>query len=332
SKIRCYEFLKQTSRSFATVIQELDEEVRDAVCLFYLILRGMDTIEDDMTLPIENKEPLLRTFNEIIYKKGWTYTESGPDERDRNLLLEFDVVIEEFLHLKKEYRDIITDIASKTGNGMADYVKNAEHNKCGVITNNDFDLYCYYVAGLVGIGLNGLFSASGLESPDLANETKLPYAMGLFLQKTNILRDYLDDVLNGRKYWPKEIWGKYADDLSLLKEPGYEKEAIECLSEVIMNTLQHVPDCLTYLYRLKNPSVFRFCAIPQVMAMATLAFMFRNIEVYKKIVKIRKGVTVKLILKCNNIYEVASIYRHYGRVIIAKNDPKDPNFLKISMA
>lgn len=332
TKARCYEFLRKTSRSFAAVIEELDEEVRDAVCLFYLILRGMDTIEDDMTIPIEKKEPLLRTFNDTIHKKGWIFTESGPNERDRDLLLEFDVVIDEFLRLKKEFRDIIADIASETGNGMADYAKDAVHNKYGIITNKDFDLYCYYVAGLVGLGLNGLFAVSGLESPDIAKENKLPKAMGLFLQKTNIIRDYLDDDLGGRKYWPKEIWSKYVDELSHLKEPGYETKAMNCLSTIILNALQHVPDCLAYMHRLKNPSVFSFCAIPQVMAIATLSLCFKNYDIYRKMVKIRKGESVKLMLKCTNIYEVANIFRHYIHVIITKNDPSDPNFLKISMA
>jgi farnesyl-diphosphate farnesyltransferase len=59
------------------------------------------------------------------------------------------------------------------GNGMADYAKDAAHNKYGVMTNKDFDLYCHYVAGLVGIGLTSLFSTSGLEKPELAKETDL---------------------------------------------------------------------------------------------------------------------------------------------------------------
>lgn len=40
------------------------------------MLRGLDTIEDDMSIPIEKKEPLLRDFHKIIYKKGWTFDES----------------------------------------------------------------------------------------------------------------------------------------------------------------------------------------------------------------------------------------------------------------
>ena len=59
------------------------------------------------------------------------------------------------------------------GNGMADYAKNAAHEQYGVITIKDFDLYCHYVAGLVGIGLSRLFSASELENPELIKDTEL---------------------------------------------------------------------------------------------------------------------------------------------------------------
>ncbi|KAH9266957.1 farnesyl-diphosphate farnesyltransferase [Batrachochytrium salamandrivorans] len=95
----CYYFLNRTSRSFARVIQELDEELRDPICIFYLVLRGLDTIEDDMTLPLERKLPLLRSFHEINYKKGWTFHENSPDEKDRILLERYDVVIDQFLKL-----------------------------------------------------------------------------------------------------------------------------------------------------------------------------------------------------------------------------------------
>ena len=29
--------------------------------------------------------------------------------------------------------------------------------------------------------------------------------MGLFLQKTNIIRDYLEDYVDGRAFWPQEV-------------------------------------------------------------------------------------------------------------------------------
>ena len=48
-----------------------------------------------------------------------------------------------------------------------------------VETVDDYDEYCHYVAGLVGLGLSKLFHASGSE--DLAPED-LSNSMGLFLQ------------------------------------------------------------------------------------------------------------------------------------------------------
>jgi len=46
------------------------------ICLFYLVLRALDTIEDDMTIPIEKKVPLLVNFHKILYQKGWNFKES----------------------------------------------------------------------------------------------------------------------------------------------------------------------------------------------------------------------------------------------------------------
>lgn len=68
-----------------------------------------------------------------------------------------------------------------------------------------FGQYCHYVAGLVGIGLSRLFSASQLEDPEVGQDTELANSMGLFLQKTNIIRDYLEDTQEGRAFWPQEV-------------------------------------------------------------------------------------------------------------------------------
>ena len=70
----------------------------------------------------------------------------------------FDIVIEEFGRLKPCYQEIISEICDRMGNGMADF---ADAKK--VETKKEWDLYCHYVAGLVGIGLSRMFAASGLE-------------------------------------------------------------------------------------------------------------------------------------------------------------------------
>ncbi len=57
------------SCSFAIVIQQLPEELRDAVCVFYLVLRALDTVEDDMAVPDATKLPILKSFYKHIYQR-----------------------------------------------------------------------------------------------------------------------------------------------------------------------------------------------------------------------------------------------------------------------
>ena len=329
----CFKFLDQTSRSFSAVIQELHPKLLVPVALFYLILRGLDTIEDDMTVPLEEKTPLLREFYIHTETEGWNYNGSGPKEKDRELLVQFQNVTKEFRQLGPAYREIIKDITHKMGNGMADYCHNAEHNINGVNTIKDYDLYCYYVAGLVGNGLTRLFVESGLGNPVLLERPHLQNSMGLFLQKTNIIRDIKEDLDDKRRFWPKEIWSKYVDKFEDLCKPENKEAALNCSSEMVLNSLGHADQCLFFLAGLKEQSVFNFAAIPQSMAIATLELVFRNPKVFEKNVKITKGEACRIMMQSTqNLKLVCEVFRDYTKRIHKKNNPRDPNFLKISIA
>ncbi|KAF2751736.1 farnesyl-diphosphate farnesyl transferas-like protein [Sporormia fimetaria CBS 119925] len=329
---QCFFFLDMTSRSFAAVIKELHPELLVPVALFYLILRGLDTVEDDMTIPIEKKEPILRKFDQILEKDGWTFTENGPNEKDRPLLVEFNVVIEEFKKIKPAYQVIIKDITKRMGNGMADYCNNREHNINGVNTIKDYELYCHYVAGLVGEGLTRLFVEGGLANEALLERPELMESMGQFLQQVNIIRDIKEDLDDKRRFWPREIWSKHVDKFEDLFKPEHKQAALNTSSEMILLALTRADDCLYYLAGLKEQSVFNFCAIPQSMAIATLDACFQNYDIFKKNVKITKGDACQLMMESSqNLRLVCDIFRRYTRRIHQKSNPHDPNFLKISI-
>jgi len=55
--------------SFPIVVQQLPTELRDPVCIFYLVLRALDTVEDDMAIPVSEKLPVLIGFHEKIYDR-----------------------------------------------------------------------------------------------------------------------------------------------------------------------------------------------------------------------------------------------------------------------
>lgn len=327
----CYELLKHSSRSFVAVIMELHPELRSAIMIFYLVLRALDTIEDDMSIDPKIKVPLLRSFHEKLLLKDWTYDGNAETEKDRIVLLHFDSILQEYGKLKPEYQDIIKDITNKMGNGMADYINDAEFNLNGVKTIKDYDLYCYYVAGLVGVGLTKLGVASKFSDPYLLNHMELSHSMGLFLQKTNIIRDYKEDQDDGRSFWPEEIWSKYADKLSDFTKVENEEKGLYCITDLVLNAMEHIKDVLVYLTMVYDHSTFSFCAIPQVMAIATLAEVFQNKNVFKTNVKIRKGTACNLILNARTYEDVLKVFSDYLRIIHHKCPVSDPNYLAIGI-
>jgi len=330
---KCFYYLNKTSRSFAMVIQELNPELLVPMSLFYLILRALDTIEDDMTIPIEKKEPILLDFHNIILKDGWTYSENGPDEKDRILLEDFKVVIEEFKLIKPAYRDIIIEITQRMGAGMAENARAVATNTVSINTIPEYEQYCHHVAGIVGEACTRMFVEGGLANPALLRRTDLYESMGQLLQQTNIIRDIHEDTLDKRRFWPKAIWSKHVANYDDLIKPENREAALRCSSEMILNALQKVPDCMFYMAGLKDQSVFNFCAIPQAMAIATLDLCFRNGDMFEKNIKITKGQACQLMLDSSqNLQVVYEVFRKFARKIHKKNDPRDPNFLKISVA
>ncbi|XP_030531942.1 squalene synthase 2 [Rhodamnia argentea] len=316
----CYSMLHKVSRSFGLVIQQLGTELRDAVCIFYLVLRALDTVEDDTSIPTDVKVPILTAFHQHVYDKEWHFS-CGTKEY-KVLMDQFHHVSTAFLELGKGYQEAIDDITKRMGAGMAKFIcKEVE-------TVDDYDEYCHYVAGLVGLGLSKLFHASGAE--DMASDS-LSNSMGLFLQKTNIIRDYLEDINEipkSRMFWPRQIWSKYVNKLEDLKNEENSVKAVQCLNDMVTNALTHVEDCLTYMAALRDPAIFRFCAIPQIMAIGTLALCYNNIEVFRGVVKMRRGLTAKVIDRTKTMADVYGAFYDFSCMLKSKVDKNDPNATK----
>ncbi|EOX97879.1 Squalene synthase 1 isoform 2 [Theobroma cacao] len=302
--------LHKVSRSFALVIQQLDTKLRNAVCIFYLVLRALDTVEDDTSIATDVKVPILIDFHRHIYNRDWHF--SCGTKHYKVLMDEFHHVSTAFLELEKGYQVAIEDITKRMGAGMAKFIcKEVE-------TVDDYDEYCHYVAGLVGLGLSKLFHASGSE--DLASDS-LSNSMGLFLQKTNIIRDYLEDINEipkSRMFWPRQIWSKYVSKLEDLKYEENSVKAVQCLNDMVTNALIHVDDCLKYMSALRDPAIFRFCAIPQIMAIGTLALCYDNIEVFRGVVKMRRGLTAKVIDRTNTMADVYGAFYDFSCMLKAR--------------
>lgn len=149
-------------------------------------------------------------------------------------------------------------------------------------------------------------------------------------------------------FWPKAVWSKYVDSLEDLKEEEHSEEAVECLNELINHALGHVPACLEYMAKLKDPKVFAFCAIPQIMAIGTLSLWwvslsyrspiqdlpwieaviasacscpsrsYNNIKVFRGVVKMRRGQAAVIVTATRNMGDVYRAFASFAMDIQEK--------------
>ena len=314
------DILCKVSRSFAAVIRQLPPTLLVDVLIFYLVLRALDTVEDDMTAFESNEikiQHLMNFHKTALMDPNWSMDGVGEADEKR-LLQEFPKCHSVYAALRPESKDVISDITQRMAEGMAEYV--GKDLGQGTADVEQYNRYCHFVAGLVGEGLSRLFAASGLENASLSKEVFLSDQMGLFLQKTNIIRDYLEDYVDGRAFWPQSIWKKYSKsgDLGYFANQSDEEakvQALYCLNDLVTDALHLVPDCLKYLSKLHCSEVFRFCAIPQVMAIATLEKCFNNGDVFTGVVKIRKGMSCKLINNTNDFAGVHAVFHELATSI-----------------
>ena len=316
----CYESLTKVSRSFALVIQQLPTELKDAIAAFYLVLRALDSIEDDMSVEENFKAQTLKTFYLKCTNSSYCLMNIGENENEVELLEKYYKVARFTSTLKPEYQAAIRKITKMMGAGMADFAETE------IKTKAQYDKYCHYVAGLVGIGLSDVFSASGLEESFLKEKTELSNAMGLLLQKTNITRDYWEDIYQDRFFWPEEIWKQYAEEKDFFVKNPTDQKSLDCLNEMVINALNHLPQAIEYMSLLKNRQVFRFCAIPQIMAVATLSKLYNNSEALQGIVKIDRSMTMEIFGAVKSMEDFKYYYDKFIEDIKSKNQPDSKHF------
>ena len=80
--------------------------------------------------------------------------------------------------------------------------------------------------------------------------------------------------------------------------------SLACLNTLIADALVLMPRCVAYLAQLHDPGVFRFCAIPQLMALGTLAELYDNPMVFTGVVKVRKGLACRMLLGSGTMPDV----------------------------
>jgi isopentenyl-diphosphate delta-isomerase len=141
----CDDMLGKVSRSFASVIRQLPKGLCIDILIFYLALRALDTIEDDMEafqgrehVKIDHLNNFYRTG---LVTEGWSMEGVGSAD-ERVLLEQYYRCVNVFKALPQASQDVIADITKRMGQGMAEYV--GKDLGQGTVTVKDYDMYCHY--------------------------------------------------------------------------------------------------------------------------------------------------------------------------------------------
>lgn len=205
-----YHHLDKVSRSFSFCIKELSQPHQSWVAIAYLLCRIADSIEDSHW---QNKAQqhqalmILLSFIEHMpaaekYQK-WLHSLPQMPRHEQQLLEQGMILFADFHSLNEVVKEKISTCVTHMISGM-DYfclIQN-EANQFRINSSEQLNLYCYFVAGTVGELLCHLYAI--IDDSWTLNQTIIMQArhFGLFLQKTNMLKDQLEDEAQLRFYIP----------------------------------------------------------------------------------------------------------------------------------
>ncbi|MFD2764885.1 presqualene diphosphate synthase HpnD [Micromonospora eburnea] len=186
---RCEQITRSQAANFAYGIRLLPPVKRRALSAIYATARRIDDIGDG-TLPPEEKLDQLARTREALHLLP------GDDGGDPVLTALADAALRMPIPLAA-LDELIDGCAADVTGRTCD-------------TFDDLHWYCRCVAGSIGRLSLGVFGAT-----DPGRAEPLADALGVALQLTNILRDLVEDRMNGRIYLPTEDLDRFGCTLRL---------------------------------------------------------------------------------------------------------------------
>ncbi|MBE9169680.1 phytoene synthase [Pleurocapsales cyanobacterium LEGE 06147] len=187
---RCRQITAEYAKTFYLGSLLLPKEKRKAIWAIYAWCRRTDELVDG----IESESTTTETLIEWEQKLELVFARHSLDDMDVALA----DTVERFSIDIQPFRDMIA------GQRMDLYRNRYD-------TFEELKLYCYRVAGTVGLITNPVWGIGNSQSPVPWTREQKPYepreeaiSLGIAMQLTNILRDVGEDAQRGRIYLPLE--------------------------------------------------------------------------------------------------------------------------------
>jgi phytoene synthase len=178
----------RAARTFSLACRMLPRPVRDDVYLLYLVFRTLDDLVDD---------GMPEAAERVAAVADWAAGRAGEQTREV---------------------DVLDDLATRhplPRTAVGEFCEGMRWDIEGrlLATEAELDAYCYRVAGTVGVVM-----ASVLGTFDDARARPAAAALGIAMQRTNILRDLDEDGAAGRSYLARETTDRFGAPLPGARE------------------------------------------------------------------------------------------------------------------
>lgn len=256
--------MDEVSRSFAIVVRSLEEPLKHYMATAYLICRIVDNIEDCTQL-FAWKQQRFQEFHQLVEEPAsapsilafWgPQSWPGLTEAEAAMMGQVDestLLWEIYARIPEGSRASIRRWTLEMADGMLliedpnqHILLESQHGVRVLAAESDYNAYCFYVAGTVGHMATELSVIQyGLSAEVASLLAATCEACGRGLQKTNILKDFAEDLGRGVSYLPY-TWHQQADlaPLSLSGAPAAWKR------KVILDVVQELHVAAEYAQAL----------------------------------------------------------------------------------
>ena len=273
--------LASVSRSFYLSIRLLPRKLRAPIGLAYLLARASDTIADSPDVPEATRLQHLAAFARMI-RTGKTdgLTELQQDIHTSHagetvLLCNLERCLVWLGELENKDRCEIVDVLEKIIRGQTLDLErfSVPGHVIALQSAEELDEYTYLVAGCVGefwtrVCLNHLPGCSTLGLADLR---RLGAEYGKGLQLVNILRDFTEDLRNGRCYLPEpELRAAGTSPTPLIDAPAKAQAVYDHWRERAEAQLEAGYE---YISTLRSARLRAACFLPWYIGLRTLRLL-----------------------------------------------------------
>ena len=251
--------LGSVSRTFALTIPLLPPAIEKVVGNTYLLCRIVDTIEDAADLSPQTKQNLSALFLEAVLGKSPARSFVEPclealknyGNQDELDLIAHTPTVLRILHTCSPVdQTAVSRCVSIMSEGMSHF--HDKQTAAGLKDLNEFEEYCYVVAGVVGELLTTVFSNHSSAFADrIKTHESLAVDFGQALQMTNILKDSPEDKARGVSWKPAQI---------------SQNELLRIAHQKLQGSLDYI-----LLIPKKDLGIRRFCFLAFGLAVLTLS-------------------------------------------------------------